>query len=363
MRNITVGILGGGQLGQMLALSGIPRGIKFAIYSQSADDPAASLGQHFMMTAQHENLESFLKAVDVVTFEHENIPVDLATAINEQKPLLPGIRSLKTAQDRALEKSLFNDLNIPTADYQLASNTQEIEQAIKLLKSPVVVKTTRGGFDGRGQCVIHSQSEIEKKIDTLKGPYIVESLVAFKRELSIIAARDQKGSIQYYPIVESHHKEGILKKTITPAPNLSGALQHQAESYLGTILNHLEHVGILALELFETQEGLLANEMAPRVHNTGHWSIDSDITSQFENHIRAITGLPLGSTYTKDHYGMLNIIGEIPELSYLLKNSSIHTHLYHKAPRPLRKLGHVNVHASSEQQIQETLNSLTALID
>lgn len=359
----TVGILGGGQLGQMLALSGIPLGIQFAIYSPQASDPAASLGQFFPMTDHHEHLDDFLKAVDVVTFEHENIPVSLAETLSTQKPLLPNVASLKTAQDRLLEKTLFDTLRIETVRYQAASTDTDIAAAMAALEGPVVVKTTRGGFDGRGQCVIHDPKTIQERIQPLPPPFIVESLVNFKRELSILAVRSQDGDIVYYPVVESHHKDGILQKTITPAPNLSKQTEQLAQTYIAKIMNALDHVGVLALELFETPDTLLANEIAPRVHNTGHWSLGCDITSQFENHIRAITGLPLGNTHSKDFHGMLNLIGEMPKLSYLLKNSSIQAHLYHKAPRPKRKLGHLNIHAPSEQQVQEELNTLAALID
>jgi 5-(carboxyamino)imidazole ribonucleotide synthase len=274
-------------------------------------------------------------------------------------PVYPPLIALETAQDRSKEESCFERLKIPTAPFAVVESMNDVRQALEKTGLPSVLKTRTQGYDGKGQAVIRRKDEIANAWVTAKGaPSIIESWVNFSRELSIIGVRSRDGHTAFYPIVENYHSEGILRFSLAPAPFVSEELQSQAEDYSGRLMDALGYVGVLALELFQTENGLVANEMAPRVHNTGHWTIEGADTSQFENHLRAIAGLPLGSTEMGGAAGMINVIGREPDVTRLREVDEVHIHMYGKVPRPRRKLGHITVTADDLTGVKDSVSKL-----
>ncbi|HST04792.1 MAG TPA: 5-(carboxyamino)imidazole ribonucleotide synthase [Chloroflexia bacterium] len=342
---ITVGVLGGGQLGRMLALAGYPLDMRFRFFDPASDAPVGHLAEHIAgRYTDFEALGRFARGLDVVTYEFENVPVEAVRFLEERVPVYPPSGALSVSQDRVTEKRAFMEYGIPTAPFEAVDTWEGLLAGIERLGLPTVLKTRRMGYDGKGQMVVKSKADAEGALATLgRQPLILEGFVPFSRELSIISVRDRKGNTAFYPLVENHHGDGILRLSLAPAPNLTAELQAQAEGYAARVLDALQYVGVLAIELFETEGKLLANEMAPRVHNSGHWTIEGAETSQFENHLRAIAGLPLGSTGMLGHAAMVNIIGEIPDEAGVLAVPGAHLHLYGKAPRPGRKLGHITL--------------------
>ena len=356
-----IGILGAGQLGRMMAIAGYPLALEFALYETSGA-PSANIGNIFSdpHNSQHE-LEAFLDAVDLVTYEFEHLPLDLARNIAAQKTLYPGVKALEICQNRELEKQLFIRLGIPTPDFYIVDSEAKLQTAVKKLGTPVVAKSLTEGYDGKGQAVIKDLSECRDAWSNINHPkLIVERFVDFSRELSLIAARNAKGKTVIYPLVENIHQQGILLYTLAPAPTLSPATQSKAAEYMEMLMAELDYVGVLTLELFETAEGLLANEMAPRVHNSGHWSMNGAHTSQFENHLRAILGLPLGETTPHGVSGMINLIGKHAQIAGILKLNDTHLHHYGKSERPGRKVGHININAAD---YPELINKMTKCLD
>ncbi|RMF14651.1 MAG: 5-(carboxyamino)imidazole ribonucleotide synthase [Gammaproteobacteria bacterium] len=338
-----IGILGAGQLGRMMVLEGMPLGLDFVLYDP-AGKPSANVGEILVPDNGSDVLQEFLSKVDVVTYEFEHLPLDQVRIIAEQKPVYPGVEALRVCQHRALEKALFDELKIPTAPYRIADSEEALAQAVRELGTPVVAKSVTEGYDGKGQAVIRSPEEAGSAWARIGHEQVlVEKFVQFEREVSIVAVRSRDGEVRTWPMGENLHQDGILRLTRAPAPGLSEATQKAADDYITRILNRLDYVGVLALELFETSEGLLANEMAPRVHNSGHWTQNGAAISQFENHIRAVAGLPLGATHATAHTCMINLIGELPDISGVLSHPDAHLHLYGKSPRAGRKLGHINV--------------------
>lgn len=360
----TIGILGGGQLGMMLAAAALPLGYRCVFLEDATPAPAALYGQVFK-TSQ---LDEFIQASDVFTLEFENTPLDITHKLQQtNKGLYPPAQALEIAQDRLNEKSLFNQLDIATVPFVAVHTLDDIHQAMDRLGLPLVLKTSRGGYDGKGQFVLKSADQIQTAWDELgdatkHAPLIAEGFIHFSREVSIIAVRNQDGDIRYYPLVENVHTQGILSKTTAPAPNVE-ALTEQAQSNIKKLLEHLNYVGVMALELFVTDTGLLANEIAPRVHNSGHWSIEGAHCSQFENHIRAVTGLPLGDTSICHPSVMLNIIGKYPDVKALLALDGVHYHSYHKTERDGRKIAHVTVMTGDEQQTQTVAQTESLLVN
>ncbi len=357
-----VGVLGAGQLGRMLALAGYPLGLGFRFLDPTPGSPVAQVGEQVVAAFDdHQSLERFARGVDVVTYEFENVPVDTAWLLAGYAPVFPPPAALETAQDRLVEKSFFGELGIPTPPF--AAVEADLLAGIRPVGLPAVVKTRRFGYDGKGQQVIRDPAEADAALAELGGqPLIVESLVDFERELSIIAVRSQTGETAYYPLVENRHRHGILRLSRAPAPNVSERLQAQAEGYAALVMERLEYVGVLAIEFFEVGGELLANELAPRVHNSGHWTIEGAETSQFENHLRAVAGLPLGSTSVIGHSAMLNLIGALPDSAAVLGVPGAHLHLYGKAPRPGRKLGHITVRANDAAALDGRVAQLEALL-
>ena len=337
-----VGVLGAGQLGQMLGLAGLPLGFSFVFYDPTSNPCAAVVGKH--IHAEYDDktaLRDFAHQVDLITYEFENVPVSTIQFLHRfKKPIFPPVEALETSQHRLKEKDFFKRLKIKTAPYYV----MPAKHAPKV-GYPLILKTCRYGYDGKGQFFIKSSKDLNQWIhENHPGEFIAEGYVDFDRELSIIAARDRDGKIVFYPLIENHHKNGILVKSQAPATHISKTLQKKGEALMTKVMRAFNYVGILCVELFEKKGELIANEMAPRVHNSGHFSIYASATSQFENHLRAIAGLPLGSTKSIVPAEMINIIGELPEnINTILKNQNAHLHLYGKEPRPGRKLGHITI--------------------
>ena len=359
---MTIGILGGGQLGYMLALAGYPLGLRFRFLDPSPEAPVGRIAQR--VTAEYTDkvaLDKFANGLEVVTYEFENVPVEAAEFLAERVPVYPPASALEQAQDRRREKQLFRRLGVPTTEFAEVSGGLEFDAAIKTLGLPAVLKTCRMGYDGKGQWLLRTREDVEKTRKELpNAPLILEKFVSFTREVSLLGVRNRGGEIAFYPLVENHHREGILRLSLAPAPNLSSASQQAAEEAGRKVLEALGYVGVLCIEFFEVHGRLLANEMAPRVHNSGHWTIEGAVTSQFENHLRAALGLPLGSTATMGHSAMLNLIGELPVTEEVLKVRDSHLHLYGKEARPGRKVGHVTVRADRIEKLQQRVAELPA---
>ena len=302
----------------MLALAGIPLGISFRFLDPSSAAPAAEVGE--LLVGDYDDpalLDRLAEGASVVTYEFENVPVAAA----ERVGAIPGVAALEASQDRLLEKRLFRELGIPTP---------RIDDEVETF--PAILKTRRLGYDGKGQRLVETRPGSDPG-------QVLEERVPFDRELSLLAVRGADGDTRFWPLVENLHENGILRVSRAPA---AGAPQVEAEKYGTHLLDRLGYVGVLALELFDVGGTLLANEFAPRVHNTGHWTIEGSETSQFENHLRAILGLPLGPTESRPSV-MVNLIGTVPRREDVLRIPGAHLHLYGKEPRPGRKLGHVTL--------------------
>jgi 5-(carboxyamino)imidazole ribonucleotide synthase len=277
-------------------------------------------------------------------------------------PVFPPPLALRVAQDRLQEKSCFRALGIGTAAFENVLGPADLTRAVAQVGLPALLKTRRLGYDGKGQFVLAGVEDITPAWAAIgQVPSILEGFVRFERELSLIAVRGRSGDTAFYPLVENQHERGILRKTLAPAPNLSVELQREAESYATRILEHLQYVGVLALELFQVDGRLLVNEIAPRVHNSGHFSIEGAHTSQFENHLRAILGWPLGDTALLSPCCMLNLVGTLPSTQSVLAVPDAHLHVYGKSPRPGRKVGHITVRARDDAELSQRVAALQAL--
>lgn len=335
-----VGILGGGQLAQMLVLAGIPLGIRFICLEPQLNCSASSVSPIIQANYDEQAIRKLADMVDVLTFESENIPVKGLK--NLPTPLYPSLKALEIAQDRLLEKQFFTSLNIPVAEFSPIDQVEDIYVALEKLGTPLLLKTRCQGYDGKGQYLVRTKKEADMAYQSLQSnALIAEKWIAFDREVSLIAVRSQEGHIKFYPLTENVHQAGILR--LSKAPFLDEALTLKAKKYLEVILTTLEYVGILSVEFFVCEHELLVNEMAPRVHNSGHWTIEGAQTSQFENHLRAILNLPLGETDPIGYATMVNLIGELPPLEKLLATPGLHVHIYNKMAKKDRKLGHVNL--------------------
>jgi 5-(carboxyamino)imidazole ribonucleotide synthase len=349
--HVRVGIVGGGQLGRMLAMAGHDLGLSCVTLDPAKDSPAAQVAP--ALVGAYEDREALLELAlqsDVVTYEFENVPAEsTAFLVDRGLPVYPAPASLEAAQDRLTEKTLFTKIGLPVAPYAAVHDLGSLHEAIAAVGLPAVLKTRRLGYDGKGQGVIR-HPELAEDVWRAVGevPSILEAFVPFDRELSILAVSGLDGETRCWPLVENHHREGILRRSIAPAPGATPGMQADAERYARAVAEHLGHVGVLAIELFDRGGALLGNEMAPRVHNSGHWTIEGSDTSQFENHLRAVCGLPLGTTEMVGVAEMVNLIGEVPDLASLLAVPGARVHLYGKEPRPGRKLGHVTIRAEDE---------------
>ncbi len=346
---MTIGVLGGGQLGRMLALAAYPLGETFVFLDPSRGAPAGQVGDQVVGAYDDlAKLAELAKRCRVVTYEFESVPVAAARFLEAHAPVYPPPRALEVAQDRLNEKRFVAELGIATSPFFGVSTHEELEHAVEALGLPVVAKTRNFGYDGKGQAVMRTPEDVAAAWETLSGaPLIVERFVPFERELSILGVRGKDGTKRFWPLVENRHERGILRRSTAPAPFSTPAdaarVQAQAEAISAQILDALEYVGVLAVELFDTPSGLVVNEMAPRVHNSGHWTIEGSVTSQFENHVRAILDLPLGDTSAPGPSVMINLIGGWPERAALLALPHVHLHLYGKTAQPGRKVGHVTI--------------------
>ncbi|RYX86754.1 5-(carboxyamino)imidazole ribonucleotide synthase [bacterium] len=363
---MTIGILGGGQLGRMLALSGYPLGLTFKAFDPSSEAVAGHVAPLLIEDPNDvDALGWFSKGLDAVTYEWENVPVASARFLEQRVPVFPPPLALEVAGDRVGEKSFFRELEVPCPGFWPVDKRQELEAATNESGFPCVLKTRRFGYDGKGQFVLREQSDVAKAWEEIGGvPLILEAFVSFDRELSILATRSREGDMRFYPLVENHHRGGILRLSIAPAPRLTPELQRAAENFARKIMEKLGYVGTMALELFQVGEELMANEIAPRVHNSGHWTIEGSETSQFENHIRAVAGLPLGSTaMATPCAAMVNLVGELPELADVLVIEGAHAHYYGKDVKPNRKVGHVTVTASDESELKARVDAVLKLLN
>ena len=363
-----VAIVGGGQLGQMLALSGIPLGHRFRALDPSPDAPAGQACELVQgVYDDPQALDRLADGADVLTYEFENVPVEAVRALEGRLPVAPPPASLEASQDRLTEKRLLRELGIPTAPFAGFSDPTSLARAREAVgEGGAVAKTRRLGYDGKGQCVLPAGADdagVWRDLGAPGGSYLLEGLVAFRRELSIVAARDREGRVSCYPLAENVHREGILRTSRAPA-EVEPRVAATAASYARRLLERLDHVGVLAIELFDAEEGLLANEIAPRVHNSGHWTIEGAETSQFENHVRAVTGMPLGPMDPVGMSAMVNLIGSVPDPREVAAIPGAHLHLYGKTPRPGRKLGHITVRSDDAERLDElTLKVETLLTD
>lgn len=357
-----VGIVGGGQLAQMLVQAGTPLGLEFSCYEKNKDCPAGSVAPIFLGDYQDaEALKNFSQQVDVVTYEFENLAVEALSKITA--PIAPNLTALAIAQDRWLEKEYFSQCKIPSTQYFNVQTYEELCKAVEVLQKPCILKTRRMGYDGKGQFVIREQKDILSAWESLAGhALIVENFVAFDFEVSQIAVRNKKGEIRFYPLVKNDHQDGILSLSLAPYENEE--LSKQAQNYVASLLNHLDYVGVLTVEFFVKGSQLYANEMAPRVHNSGHWTIEGAQTSQFENHLRAVTGLALGSTEAKGFSAMVNLIGKLPDKNKLMQSfPKMHWHDYGKTPREKRKLGHITLCDQNKKKLMQQVSAILEIVN
>ena len=356
-----IGIIGAGQLGQMLGFAARNLGVECRFVDPSDGPPAAACGDVIQRPFDDSKALAELAAnCDVVTYEFENVPVEALHKIDNDVPVYPPADALRYSQDRLEEKRLFERLEIPLPDYRPVDTRDDMLAAVEALGLPCVIKTRRFGYDGKGQFVIRKRDEIDEAWNTLGGqPLIAEQWVPFDYELSCIGARNVDGEIAIYPLARNVHEGGILRTSRSPVD--APGLEERAAAYVRRMLSQLDYVGVLALELFVLDDELFANEFAPRVHNSGHWTIEGSATSQFENHLRAIMNRPLGSTDSVGHAGMVNLIGEIPDAARSLDHGVLHD--YGKSPRPGRKLGHITVTAASVSERDRLVDRISSIVN
>lgn len=343
-----IGIIGAGQLGQMLGFAARKLDVECRFIDPSDRPPAAQCGK-VIQSAYDDRvaLVALAETCDVITYEFENVPVEALKHIEGLAPVYPPAAALQNSQDRLDEKKLFDQLEIPLPGYHAVDSRDDMDRAAEKLGLPLVIKTRRFGYDGKGQFVVRKAADLDAAWEALGDQALIaEQWVAFDYEVSCIGVRSVSGEVAIYPLAHNVHNEGILSTSRSPVDE--PALVELAADYVHRLLDHLDYVGVLALELFVMDDQLLANEFAPRVHNSGHWTIEGSETSQFENHLRAILDLPLGSTAGVGHAGMVNLIGEIPAKARSLGIGTLHD--YGKEPRPGRKLGHITVVADTAEQ-------------
>ena len=362
----TLTVLGGGQLGRMMALAAIPLGVEVRSLDPSTEATARTVS--VLTVGGLDDPAALIAAAtgsEVVTYEWEGVPATSTRALEHDGWIVrPSTAALEISQDRIAEKSLFTSLGIPVAPYAAVSSRAELEGAIEAVGTPAILKTCRGGYDGKGQTTIDRPEDAETAWAALgpAGDLVLEGRVPFDRELSIIAVRSVDGEVRTWPLVENHHRNGILRTSYAPAPTITEHLQATADGYARSILDHFDYVGVLTVELFQLGDQLLANEMAPRVHNSGHWTIEGAVTSQFENHVRAVLGWPLGETAAIAASAMVNCIGALPDPTTILGLAGVHLHRYGKSLRAGRKVGHITVTAPDADTLHERVDALRRLL-
>jgi len=363
----TVGILGGGQLARMMALSGAPLGLRFLVMDTVADACAGQFAPLIVGDWRDEKaLGEFASRVDVTTFDFENVPAESAQWLAERVPVFPQPRALAVAQDRLAEKTLFRELGIPVPEFAAIASREDLDSAIAQLGTPCILKTRRLGYDGKGQFRIKTPADAVAAWDALGAQattvgLILEGFIAFERELSVVAVRGRDGEFRTWPLTENWHVDGVLSASLAPA-KVDAAMAQTAFGHAKKLAEALDYVGVFALELFCRDGELLANELAPRVHNSGHWTIEGSETSQFQNHLRAVLGLPLGDTRMVGLACMLNWIGSMPDAGVVLREAGGHWHDYGKEPRAGRKVGHATLRADSASDLAVTLQRTGAAL-
>ncbi|PZQ31713.1 MAG: 5-(carboxyamino)imidazole ribonucleotide synthase [Stenotrophomonas acidaminiphila] len=361
----TVGILGGGQLARMLALSGAPLGLRFLVMDTAPDACAGQFAPLLVGDYRDEAaLAEFASKVDVATFDFENVPAESAEWLSRRVPVFPSPGALAVAQDRLVEKTLFRDLGIPVGAFADVDSLDVLRSEVEQLGGACILKTRRLGYDGKGQFRIKSPADVDAAWEALGAQaatvgLIVEAFIPFERELSVVAVRSRDGEFRTWPLTENWHVDGVLSASLAPA-RVDAALADAACAHARRLAEALDYVGVFALELFCRDGKLLANEMAPRVHNSGHWTIEGAETSQFQNHLRAVLGLPLGDTSVRGHACMLNWIGEMPDSRAVLQESGGHWHDYGKEPRTGRKVGHATLRADDASSLAGALSRVGA---
>jgi 5-(carboxyamino)imidazole ribonucleotide synthase len=357
-----VGILGGGQLGLMLAQAARALGLETLVLDPARDAVAGQATDHLAQDWLDPAALAALAACDVVTYEFENVPSEAVEKLAGRVPVHPAPEALLLSGDRLLEKRFFRELGLTPAPFAEVGSRAELGRAVSEIGLPVVLKTRRFGYDGKGQVVVRAADELDSAWARLAGEaLILEGFVPFERELSVAAVRGRDGEIRFWPPAENHHVDGILHVSRAPAPNVPAALLAEAERGMRSILARLDYVGVLVVELFALSDRWLANEMACRVHNSFHWTIEGAATSQFENHVRAVAGLPLGDTEARGHAAMVNLVGSMPDLSPLAGEPGIRVHDYGKVPRAGRKLGHVTAVADSRGALEARIARILAV--
>ena len=356
-----IGVIGGGQLGRMLALAGTPLGMNFAFLDPAPDACAAALGEHIRADyGDQDHLRQLADEVDLVTFEFESVPAETVAFLSQFVPVYPCAESLRIARDRWFEKSMFKELGIPTPAFADIHAQTDLDQAVASIGLPAVLKTRTLGYDGKGQKVLRKPEDVVGAFAELGSvPCILEGFVPFTGEVSLVAVRARDGETRFYPLVHNRHDSGILALSVASSEH---PLQALAEDYVGRVLHKLNYVGVLAFEFFEVDGGLKANEIAPRVHNSGHWTIEGAECSQFENHLRAVAGLPLGSTAKVGDSAMLNFIGSVPPVAKVIAIDDCHLHHYGKAFKVGRKVGHATLRSKDRATLDRQIAALEALI-
>ena len=362
-RQPVLGILGGGQLARMLALAAAPLGVNTLVVDSAADACAGQVAPLVRADwTDYAALEEFARQVDVVTFDFENVPAETAQWLAERVAVFPNPRALAVAQDRLAEKTLFRECGLATPGFMAVDIRADLDRALAAVGAPAILKTRRLGYDGKGQFRLKSLADADAAWTALgaqaaKHGLILEAFVPFQRELSVLAVRGRDGDFRTWPLTRNWHVDGVLSLSLAPAQDIA-ALQPRATALARTLAERLDYVGVFALELFVKDGELLGNEMAPRVHNSGHWTIEGAHTSQFENHVRAVLGLPLGDTGARDLSAMFNWIGELPDAAPVLRTVDAHWHDYGKQARPGRKVGHATVCAPDAAMLATRLEAL-----
>jgi 5-(carboxyamino)imidazole ribonucleotide synthase len=358
-----IGILGGGQLGMMLADAARDLSIETRVLDPKPDAVAARVTQLLTADWADPRARDALAECDVVTYEFENVPTAAVESLQADVPVHPSPDALAFSGDRIVEKNLFRELGIETAPFAQVDSKEDLERAVSEIGLPAVLKTRRFGYDGKGQAVLRDATDVETAWRQLGGQaLILEGFVPFDREVSVLAARGRDGEMRYWPATENVHVDGILHISRAPAAAVSAELLASADAGLEALMARLDYVGVLVVEFFQVGDRLIANEMACRVHNSGHWTIDGAKTSQFENHMRAIAGLPLGDTDVPGFAAMINLVSEIPALDALEGQPGIYLHVYGKAPAPGRKLGHITVVAETRPALEERIRQVLAVV-
>ncbi|MFG1495768.1 5-(carboxyamino)imidazole ribonucleotide synthase [Saccharospirillum sp. HFRX-1] len=356
-----IGVIGGGQLGRMMAQAGLPLDIQLSFLDPSAEACAAPFGT--LIQGAYDDpaaIDQLTASVERVTFEFESVPAQTVAQIAEHLPVYPSSQALATARDRWLEKSLFQQLGIETAPLADIASQVDVDKAVARIGLPAVLKTRTLGYDGKGQKVLRDPIDVEGAFAELGAvPMILEGFIAFDYEVSCIGVRSASGELAFYPLVRNEHRQGMLYRS---EPLTDHPLQAQAEQAVGQVMAALDYVGVLAFEFFVVGDRLLANEIAPRVHNSGHWTIEGSVCSQFENHLRAVADLPLGATQTRGPVALYNVIGALPDRHQVMAIAGAHWHDYGKAPRRGRKIGHITLTATTDEQLQQSCAQLEALL-